>query len=287
MPQRAEIDDKKAAICSLDPAGFNRVFHSHVAVAHNAESRLNILAVSHCVVVVSLPVEQLSSMTQPARQPSRRLLAAATAERAGIERGRQRLFSQRQKLQEKLDRLDAELAELDERAKLIDRLAPQNGSDTPARTSQHRPADSAAKLLRGPAIRHAAVKVLLADPRRPQALHYRDWYSRVEQQGYAVAGKDPLAVFLTQLSRSPVVRRGTQSGVYELNLAAVDNLRCRLEERRLELRNLVAASANSSDLNGIRSQRTAVNHEIGKLENALQEAELLLASDPPDLAAAG
>lgn len=49
----------------------------------------------------------------------------------------------------------------------------------------------------------------------------------------------------------------------------------------------VALSANSADLSGIRSQRTSLNHEIGKLESALQEAELLVRSDPPHLAAAG
>ena len=66
-----------------------------------------------------------------------------------------------------------------------------------------------------------AVTISLPDPRHPQALHYREWFALLEQNGYAVAGKDPLAVFLTQLSRSPVVQRGTQSGVYELNAAAL------------------------------------------------------------------
>jgi hypothetical protein len=61
--------------------------------------------------------------------------------------------------------------------------------------------------LRGPAIRRAAVEVLLALPERPQALHYREWYEAVRAAGFNVAGKDPLAVFLAQISLSPVIRR--------------------------------------------------------------------------------
>ena len=46
--------------------------------------------------------------------------------------------------------------------------------------------------LRGSAIRKTAVKVLIDDPRRPQTLHYRDWFALLEHARYAVAGTDPL-----------------------------------------------------------------------------------------------
>jgi hypothetical protein len=141
-------------------------------------------------------------------------------------------------------------------------------------------------VLRGPAIRQTAVKLLLDDPRHPQALHYRDWFALLDQGGYAVAGKDPLAVFLTQLSRSPVVRRGTQCGVYELNLDAVGRLRHQLNERQRQLRSLTSAAASPTDLGGVRSQRTALTQEIDRLEKALEEAELTLAGGPSSLAAA-
>ena len=45
--------------------------------------------------------------------------------------------------------------------------------------------------------------------------------------GHEIAGKDPLAVFLTQLSRSPVIRKGTRAGVYELDPTAPQRLRTR------------------------------------------------------------
>lgn len=225
-------------------------------------------------------------MPRPAAQPSKRLLAAATAERAGIERQRQRLLKQRQTLHDKIDRLDAELTELDERARMIDRLAPVETGAPAAHETDPTSGAEDSKVVRGPQIRQAAVKVLLADPRRPQALHYRDWHALLEQNGYVVAGKDPLAVFLTQLNRSPVVRRGTQSGVYELNTGAVAQLHRRLEERQRELRKLIAAPSSAADLSAIRSQRTSLNQEIGKLESALQEAEQTLAGHPVHLAAA-
>lgn len=144
-------------------------------------------------------------------------------------------------------------------------------------------------MLRGPAIRAAAVKALLADPQRPQALHYRRWFDLLSKAGYDVAGKDPLAVFLTQLSRSPLVRRSTQSGVYELDLQAPARLRQQLEDLEAQLRKLTAsASSSTADLGSIRSQRTSLNLEINKVEKALQEAGETLHQDPEttDLAAA-
>jgi len=232
-------------------------------------------------------VEQPSPMKRRPSQPSRRLLAAAAAERDGIERQRKELLARRQTLHALIDELDAQLAELTERALLIERLSGASaGSEAHATPAAQRPAGEDRMVLSGPAIRQTAVKILLDDPRHPQALHYRDWFALLEQGGYAVAGKDPLAVFLTQLSRSPVVRRGTQSGVYELNLDAVGRLRHQLNERQRQLQTLTSASASATDLSGIRSQRTALTQEIDKLEKALEEAELNLAGDPSNLAAA-
>jgi chromosome segregation ATPase len=236
---------------------------------------------------MSRQVEQLSPMKQRRSQPSRRLLAAAAAERDGIERQRKKLLAYRQTLHAQIEELDAQLAELAQRVLLIERLSGVNAhSEVHATSSAQPPADEDRKVLRGPAIRQTAVKLLLDDPRHPQSLHYRDWFALLDQGGYAVAGKDPLAVFLTQLSRSPVVRRGTQSGVYELNLDAVARLRHQLNERQRQLQTLTSASASATDLSGIRSQRTALTQEIDKLEKALEEAELNLAGDPSNLAAA-
>jgi chromosome segregation ATPase len=235
---------------------------------------------------MSSQVERVLRMKRYPSQPSKRLLAAAAAERAGIERERRQLLEHREALHAQIDELDAQLADLVERALLIERLSGAGArSDTQTTAVQH-PASDHRTVLRGPAIRQTAVKLLLDDPQHPQALHYRDWFALLERAGYAVAGKDPLAVFLTQISRSPVVRRSTQSGVYELNLDAVRWLRHQLNEHQQQLRTLTAAPANATDLSGLRTQRTAITQEIDKLEKALEEAEHTLSSDPANLAAA-
>jgi hypothetical protein len=266
---------------------YQQPFDSYVAVIDNASLRMNILSTGQRDGRMSSQVERLSPMKRRPSQPSRRLLAAAAAERARIERQREQLLAHRQTLHAQIDELDAELAELSERVLLIERLSePDAGSEAHARASALHPDAEDRIVLRGPAIRQTAVKILLDDPRHPQALHYRDWFARLEQSGYSVAGKDSLAVFLTQLSRSPVVRRSTQSGVYELNLDVAGRLRHQLDHRQRQLRTLTSASTSATDLSAIRSQRTALTHEINKLEKALEEAELTLGSDPSSLAAA-
>jgi hypothetical protein len=227
--------------------------------------------------------------------PSARLLRAVTAERDDLERRRRALLERRRRVQEELDEIEASVAEFDERLALISRLARDDSREDHSPNgdplvAQDPPGDEARPVLRGPAIRAAAVRVLVAHPRRPEALHYRQWFDLVAEAGYAVAGKDPLAVFLTQLSRSPLVGRGTQGGVYELDLQAPKRLRRQLEDLQAELRELTTtASSSTTDLSSIRGRRTTLNVEIGKVERALEEAEETLSRGPesPGLAAAG
>jgi hypothetical protein len=222
--------------------------------------------------------------------PSARLLRAAAAERDDLARHRDRLAAAREQLREELARIDASLHELDERAQLLDRLAgPQatgRGDEQP--TAVDRAAGRAAPKLRGPAIRRAAVEALLALPERPEALHYRDWYAALGDAGFEVAGKDPLAVFLTQISRSPVIRKSTQPGVYELDTGAADRLRDRLDRLHADLRALSATPSTATDLAAVRSRRAQIHAEIGHVEKALVEAEELLGTGRRSpLAAAG
>ena len=240
-------------------------------------------------------VERLHPMRRPALKPSRRLLAAAAAERDTLRRQRDDLIDRRQQLQREIAQIDVELAALEGHDDLLGRLgggldAGEGAADAAGSSATVQQTDGgsseAHRVLRGPAIRQVAVQVLLADPRRPEALHYREWFALVQQAGYTIAGKDPLAVFLTQLSRSPVVRRGTQSGVYEIDLAAGDRLRHQLDDRQHQLRNLTAHAAASANLGEVRARRTGLTQEIDKLEKALQEAEAVLSVQPGRLAAA-
>src|SRR4051794_14422962 len=239
-------------------------------------------------------------MTPAAPPPSARLLRAVQAERADLARHRVRLEAERERLRAELERIETGLADVRERERLLDRLAqraadedvdiaatavtaPVARAEAPDRATD---ADEARHVLRGPAIRETAVR-LLVDAGDAEALHYRDWYERMCAAGYAVAGKDPLAVFLTQLSRSPALRKSTQAGVYELDREAPGRLRARLEELHCELRELTTAPGASADLAQIRARREVLNSEIGQTEKALAEAARLLNVGTRALAVAG
>jgi hypothetical protein len=185
---------------------------------------------------------------------SARLTRAVAAERADLERERTRLLREASELRAALAQIELGLAEIDERRALLDRLAP------PRATTERKPDSQGA--LSGPAIREVAVATLVKAG--ATAMHYRDWYDLVTSDGHEIAGKDPLAVFLTQLSRSPAVRKGSSPGVYELDYDAPQRFQAELEALRTELR--------STELTAVADLTT----RIGRAERALQDAERLL-----------
>jgi hypothetical protein len=219
----------------------------------------------------------------PTPPPSSRLLRAAAAEREQLERHRSELLGTRESLRTELERIEDGLREVEERRRLLDRLAPagEGSASTRAVTAAAGATTTApgrsgeAELLRGPAIRETAVRLLVGHPDAAQALHYRDWYALLTAAGYEVAGKDPLAVFLTQISRSPALRRGTRSGVYELDVGAEPRLRARLDRLHEELR-LTASTSQTADLRSIRARRAELSGEIGQVEKALEELSRVL-----------
>lgn len=219
-------------------------------------------------------------MVPPTPTPSHRLLKAAKAEREQLARHRRELLNARESLRAELQRIDGSLVEVDERQTLLDRLVgptvgpqPETGAAGSPRTSGDE--ERALPVLRGPDIRREAVRVLLAHPDRPEALHYREWYALLQQAGFAVAGKDPLATFLTQLSRSPAVSKSTQAGVYELDRGAAGRLRARRDELQRELRASAAASGLGEEAAALRARRTELNAELGRVEKAMEEVEEL------------
>jgi hypothetical protein len=74
--------------------------------------------------------------------------------------------------------------------------------------------------LRGRRLREIAVELLRQKKGVGSEVHYRDWYDLVLEAGLRVAGKDPLATFLTQISRAPGVESvRPRSGLYKLRSA--------------------------------------------------------------------
>jgi prefoldin subunit 5 len=200
--------------------------------------------------------------------PSPRLLRAVDAERAALERRRAHLAREADELRAALARIEGGLAEIDALCARLDELA--GGGERPAPPASAPPPEPAPgrRLLRGPAIRRTAVELLVESGH--DALHYRDWFDLVTQAGYDVAGKDPLAVFLTQISRSPAVRKGARPGEYVLDRSAHETLRQRLHQLNAQLARL---PQQTSDLTELRTRRAQLTHEITKTEKALEEIQ--------------
>jgi hypothetical protein len=58
---------------------------------------------------------------------------------------------------------------------------------------------------------------LLADSGKEQPIHYTDWYRLLEDAGEVVTAKDPMATFLTALTRDDRIERvGHRTGMYRL-----------------------------------------------------------------------
>ena len=224
-------------------------------------------------------------------QPSNRLLRAAAAEQADLVRHRARLSGERGRLLEELRALEDALIATDRRLDMLAQLvgtppardhAPDAGHESASEhvhqaAREHEPAHAAAGRsvnppLRGPAIREAAVRVLLAQPEQIEAVHYRRWYELLTEAGHRVAGKDPLAVFLTQLGRSPVVRKASAPGVYELDRHAPARLRDRMDRLQGELREVTVAPPGPIELAAVRARRHELDLAISQLERSLEEA---------------
>jgi len=139
-------------------------------------------------------------------------LAAATAERA-------RLLTRLEHAQERLAHLETlaaqarnaadELAESIRAIEEVAGLAPQMALS------------EISEQLRGERLREVALEVLHRLSACGDPVHYRAWFDALAESGYQVSGRDPLATFLTQITRIDEVESvGRRSGLYRLRVAA-------------------------------------------------------------------
>lgn len=183
-------------------------------------------------------------------------------------------------LRERLAGIEAEIQAADERLVLLAQL---RGS-TETRSDGRRPTASESHLLTGPAIRLAAVALIRDRPEGEQALHYREWLALLEQAGYEVGGRKPSATFLSQITRSPVVRRTTRPGHYEIDREAPARLRRRLAAMREQLGSGSPEPVELVDLDQVRRRRDVLVRDIQKTERELAEATAALTSPLGELA---
>lgn len=75
--------------------------------------------------------------------------------------------------------------------------------------------------LRGQRLEEVAIAILRNRAEPHAEIHYRQWLALLQDEGHRVAGKDPAATFLAQITRSPRVERvGNRTGLYRLSDAA-------------------------------------------------------------------
>ena len=215
--------------------------------------------------------------------PSRRMRSAALAERDRVERELARVAARRDELTRELASAEASERELRDHLAVLNRFAHEfddgeqpNGRPqlkaVPAR--QNGSSNSGAVVLRGARIRETAVRVLAGSPDARGPVHHKTWFELFTRQGFAPAGKDPGATFLTQIGRSPVVERTSQAGTYQLDFSFPRKARQRLAE----LRSAVAATHDLPSDSGVdaiavaRTRRAQLTSEIEATERALEEA---------------
>lgn len=80
--------------------------------------------------------------------------------------------------------------------------------------------DSMHRELRGRKLQEIAVELLRQKRAPGTVIHYKEWFELLIDAGLCVAGKDPLATFLTQIARAPAVESvRPRSGLYRLSVA--------------------------------------------------------------------
>jgi hypothetical protein len=139
------------------------------------------------------------------------LRTAAARERDIVLRRVSELMQQADRLRGLLEGVEADLAGAN---RLVCQLDEMLG------IARQMPITDPAGVLRGQRIRAVAIQVLKRHRRSRDPLHYREWYDLVVKDGHRVAGKDPVATFLAELSRAPEVERvGRRTGLYRLTAA--------------------------------------------------------------------
>lgn len=134
-------------------------------------------------------------------------------------RQRKSLQTSVEQLRAKVEGLRAEADELERKAAADERLL-RELEDVLELAPQLR-VDLQTEELRGQRLREVAIEILRNELGAGESIHYRDWFRLVRAAGHRVAGKDPMASFLTQVSRADGVEPiGARSGRYQLRLAA-------------------------------------------------------------------
>jgi hypothetical protein len=133
--------------------------------------------------------------------------------------------------------------------------------------------------LRGQTLRDAAIDVLARRHGLGEPIHYRQWFELLVSEGHRVVGKDPLASFLTQVTRSPVVERAPgDAGVYKVDpVAGADRALRAHAQAEGELRQAEAEYRHVVENPGVEGSETHLR-TIRTLERRLKDAQRKVAA---------
>jgi hypothetical protein len=221
-------------------------------------------------------------MATPERiEPSQRFAAAAEAERRRLRRTLDRAVREAEALRRRLEAVEREAARVRQQLLLIESVpAPRNaGAPRPAQEARAG-AEPRNGHLSGAAIRIVAVRLLADSELGGRPIHYQDWLALLRERGFDVAGRNPGATFLTQITRSPVVQRAEDAGAYALDLDAPTRLRERLAVLNGELAALTNGQQTIEAIASARERRKELVAEIARVERALEEAVESLPAEP-------
>jgi predicted nuclease with TOPRIM domain len=221
---------------------------------------------------------------------SRRLQNAARAERARLRRELDRHEQRMSRLRTEMVELEQNANAIREQLALLAQVAHDEGEDSPFSIEERalrvvEPTLDQPHLtpphgyLRGADIRIAAVRVLASTENPSKPTHYADWYRLVIEAGFGIAGRDPLATFLTQIGRSPLVDRASERGLYALNLDVLPRLRERLHGLHRELAGLHEGQQTIEEIATVATRRAELTAAAVKVERELEEALVSLGYD--------
>ena len=226
-------------------------------------------------------------MPKPTPDTSIRFTRAASAERKRLARKLSGLHRKREEHERAIENLELSAKAIEDRIRILGDLAASEDRDLdPIELSIA--GSSGRQILRGASIREVAIPLLLKEIGE-NPIHYKHWYELLERAGYEVVGKRPDAVFLNQVTRSPLVKGSTQPGIYLLDLEAMDRLRAALEEQesRLAEASAVEIPADSRDFKDHVEQNHELATSVARLRRQLDEAlrAVEAAQDDPGLVA--
>jgi hypothetical protein len=194
---------------------------------------------------------------------------AAVREARRLQALRRQATERVRKLEDELDAARAEARKVEQRILALEQLAGEQGAPEP------RPEPSAVtEWLSGARIREVAVSVLRESPHAEAPIHYKKWLKLLEESGFGVEGKRPDAVFLGQISRSPLVRGTTQAGIYELDGDAPQRIAREIETLERELTALAGTEGAGDPIAVERTipRREELATELRRAQRALREA---------------